>query len=133
MHSGTDHEKHRYNADRRKDIGMVGIMKNVTLILIAVVMTLIFIATFSQEAFSTKVAGRFLGYSSPAYSIYYWMIGAFAFGLLMGLFFTLILFIRNKKEIYKLRKTVRQFEKELQEPQDLLRINNAPADPTSAK
>ena len=55
-----------------------------------------------------QVSLRLIDYETPAYSVFWWILGAFGSGLVLGL---LLLFISNTKHVFEKRRFNRELAK----------------------
>jgi uncharacterized membrane protein YciS (DUF1049 family) len=72
----------------------------------------ILITTFSQEAFRQPVSARVFAYQTIAIAIYWYVIGAFAAGLLIGLFVAVYNYINCSTRLRKRNRQIRALEEE---------------------
>jgi uncharacterized membrane protein YciS (DUF1049 family) len=81
--------------------------------LLAFIVSFILLRTFSQEAFRQIAPGRVLGYRTPEIPIYYFIAGAFAIGLFIGLFIAIYNYIAFTAEGIKKSKRIKDLEKQV--------------------
>ncbi len=72
----------------------------------------ILITTFSQEQFRQAVSARVFTYRTIAIPIYWYVAGAFAAGLLIGLFVAVYNYINLKHQLRKQNRVLRTLEEE---------------------
>lgn len=73
----------------------------------------ILIMTFSQASFKQAVPGRIFTYITPAIPIYYYILGSFLIGLLLGLFVAFYNFITSIPGSFKKSKKIKKLEKDV--------------------
>jgi uncharacterized membrane protein YciS (DUF1049 family) len=89
------------------------IIKIIILFTIAFLMAWILIFTFMQPPFRALVPAKILAYQTPSIPIYYYVTGAFAAGLFMGLLLAIYYFISLKTELVKRNRKIAGLEAEL--------------------
>jgi len=91
------------------------LIKWTLIFIIAFIISLIMILTFSQEVFKQTASARIVGYVTPEIPVYYYIAGAFGLGLLVGLGVALYTFISGTAESLKKSRRIRELEKSVKE------------------
>ncbi|MFW6254738.1 MAG: LapA family protein [Chitinivibrionales bacterium] len=78
----------------------------------------ILITTFSQEVFRTPVEAKIITYETPPIPLYGYVLGAFAVGLLLGLFMAIYNYITLSAKNRRKNKRMKTLEKELQDSRE---------------
>ena len=79
--------------------------------LFAFAVSFVLLQTFSQEPFRKIAPACILGYRTPEIAIYYFIAGAFAIGLFIGLFIAIYNYIAFTAEGIKKSKHIKDLEK----------------------
>ena len=101
------------------------LIKWILIFILAFIASFILIITFSQPVFKETASARIVGYVTPDIPVYYYIVGAFAFGLLIGMGVAVYNFITGSAESIKKSRRIRELEREVEEGK-----NQIPQEPT---
>jgi uncharacterized membrane protein YciS (DUF1049 family) len=79
---------------------------------IAFAFSWVLIFTFMQEPFRAMVTAKVLWYQSKPYPIYYFVLGSFTIGLLVGIVLLLYNFIFLNVQLHRANKRIRELEEQ---------------------
>lgn len=88
-------------------------MKWSVLFVAAFIVAWILIFTFTQEPFRVTVSAKILAYQTPAIPVYIYVAGAFAIGLLIGLWVAIYYYIIQSRQLHIKSKKLSATEQEL--------------------
>jgi len=80
---------------------------------IAVIVALVLVLTFIQPEFNTRVGAQLFAYKTRQLPVYYYIIGAFAAGLLIGIIQAISTFFRSRGKISQKDHHIRELETKL--------------------
>lgn len=106
----------------------MALMKWLVLFLCAFCFAFVIIVTFSQAPFKQPVAAMIFTYHTPAIALYWYVIGAVAVGLALGLAVALYYGIILKTALYKKNKRIRELEENLGDFENTRKKTNAAPD-----
>ncbi len=86
-----------------------------TISLIVILFFIVVIQTFTQDIFTHKIPLLLFVYRTPEFPIFYYVAGAFLFGLVVGLTVALVNYFSFSSHKRKLTKRVKELEKDLEE------------------
>ena len=89
------------------------VLKWLLIFFVAFLFSWILIFTFIQEPFKELVSAKILMYTAPKIPIYLYVAGAFAIGLLLGLFTAFYYYIVLQKKVHKTTKELHEVENKL--------------------
>lgn len=89
------------------------VLKWLLIFFVAFLFSWILIFTFIQEPFKELVSAKILMYTTPKIPIYLYVAGAFAIGLLLGLFTAFYYYIVLQKKVHKTTKELHEVENKL--------------------
>jgi uncharacterized membrane protein YciS (DUF1049 family) len=82
----------------------------ILLFVLAFFVALILVLTFIQPEFKQSVGAQILTYKTRQLPVYFYVIGAFALGLGLGIMQALYTFIRTRTEIFRKNRKIRELE-----------------------
>lgn len=107
----------------------MALMKWLVLFLCAFCFAFVIIVTFSQAPFKQPVAAMIFTYHTPAIALYWYVIGAVAAGLALGLAVALYYGIVLKTALHKKNKRIRELEDKLGDFEKPMKIPDPAAGP----
>jgi hypothetical protein len=89
------------------------VLKWLVIFIIAFLFAWILIFTFMQEPFKVAASAKILAYTTPEIPIYFYVAGAFAIGLLVGLFTAFYYYIVLQKKVHQSIRELKELEEKL--------------------
>ena len=89
-------------------------IKWIAISILIIAISIILYQTFTQEIFTKKISLLIFVYETPEIPIYFYVLGAFLIGLLIGLFIAVYNFFTYKSDQHKNKKKILQLEKDIE-------------------
>ena len=91
------------------------ILKWLGIFTIAFLIAWILIFTFNQDEFKEVASAKILAYTTPKIPLYFYVVGAFGVGLLLGLFATFYYYIVLQRKVHQATNELSALEEKLAE------------------
>ena len=98
--------------------------------IIAMFIALALVLTFTQPEFKTTVGAQILTYKTQQLPVYYYVAGAFATGLLIGVFQSLYTFFHSRAQIFHKNGKIKELERKLADAEQRIAAFESEAKPS---
>ena len=98
--------------------------------IIALFIALALVLTFTQPEFKTTVGAQIFTYKTKQLPVYYYVVGAFTAGLLVGVFQALYTFFRSRAQIFHKNGKIKELERKLAETEQRIAAFESEAKPS---